>query len=244
MATKSALVQVQRSADRYYADHGWLKTYYSFSFAQYYDPNNLSWGALRVLNDDRIAPGRGFDTHPHQDMEIITYVLSGELEHKDSMGNSGVVGPGCVQFMSAGTGVAHSEYNHSAQQELHLIQMWVVPGRRGSAPSYGQVEFQSQQRLNRWLTVASGQGGRSAPISLTQDATFVVARLEQNNSQRANLSYRFAPGRLGFFFVADGSVNANGAPLETGDALRIAALEELTIDGHAEVLLWDLPPRA
>src|ERR1017187_5924315 len=136
MQAKPSIFDIQRSRDRFFADHGWLKTYHSFSFADYYDPHNLNWGALRVLNDDRIAPSQGFPTHAHRDMEIITYVISGELEHKDSMDNHGVVKDGGVHFMSAGPGVRHSEYNGSATKELHLVQMWLTPGKKGTKPSY------------------------------------------------------------------------------------------------------------
>ena len=149
------------------AEHGWLDTYYSFSFADYFDPANVNWGALRVFNDDTIAPASGFPTHPHRDMEIVTYVLSGELAHRDSLGNHGVVGPGGVQFMSAGTGVRHSEYNNSADRPLHLVQMWVLPGRVGTPPSYGQMDFSPDDRRNRWLDVVSGDPAVNAPIRIT-----------------------------------------------------------------------------
>ena len=165
---RSPVFSVVPAAQRAHADHGWLDTYYSFSFADYYDPENTNWGALRVFNDDRIAGGSGFPPHPHRDMEIVTYVLSGELAHRDSMGNHGVVGPGGVQFMSAGTGVRHSEYNNSAVAPLHLVQMWVLPGRLGTPPSYGEMAFAPGDRLNRWLDVVSGVPAVSAPIRITQ----------------------------------------------------------------------------
>ncbi len=237
MPIKSPVVRVQRSGDRYFADHGWLRTYHTFSFAQYFDPHNVNWGALRVLNDDWIAPGRGFGTHPHEDMEIITYVLEGRLEHKDSMGNHGIVGPGSVQYMSAGTGVAHSEFNHSAEHALRLVQMWVLPASPGLSPSYGQMEFRTEQRLNQWLTVVSGQPNVEAPIRFSQDATFFVSKL-----QVSSLSHLFGPDRYGFLFVADGSVAANNEKLNSGDAMRVHGLDELTVEGSAEILLWDVPP--
>jgi redox-sensitive bicupin YhaK (pirin superfamily) len=237
MKSKQSVFAVQRAAERYFADHGWLKTYHSFSFADYYDPNNENWGALRVLNDDFIARGQGFPMHPHSDMEIITYVLSGELEHQDSMGNRGVVGLGGVQYMSAGTGVRHSEFNHSKEHPLHLVQMWVLPGKLGAEPSYGQRDFTKADRLDRWLLVASGKKGESAPVPLMQDATFCVARLES-----ATVSHSFADGRLGFLFVAEGDLKANGASLKTGDAVRIAQLPTLDVQGRGEILLWDIPP--
>ncbi len=237
MATQT--FAIQRAGERYFADHGWLRTYHSFSFAEYVDPHNLNWGALRVLNDDTIAAGTGFPMHPHRDMEIITYVLDGQLEHRDSMGNRGVVGPGSVQFMSAGTGVRHSELNASSEHSLHLVQMWVLPGKTGTPPLYGQADFTAGDRRDHWLTIASGVEGVEAPVRLTQQATFAVARLEQ-----AQVEYRFAPGRLGFLFIAEGNVEANGAPLSAGDAVRIADLDHLTLGGQGEILLWDVPPTA
>ncbi len=227
---------IQRSKERHYADHGWLKTYFSFSFAEYFDPSNENWGALRVLNDDRIAAGAGFPVHPHRDMEILTYVFSGQLEHQDSMGNHGVVGPGGVQFMSAGTGVRHSEVNHSASEELHLVQMWLLPGRLGSKPSYGQRDFTVGDRLDRWLIVASGESEIEAPIALTQNGTMRVARL-----QHAELSHVFAAGRYGFLFVGNGEITANGQALFAGDAVRMHGVETLALSGHGEVVFWDVP---
>jgi redox-sensitive bicupin YhaK (pirin superfamily) len=239
--------QVQRSAERAFYDHGWLRSFHSFSFADYYDPRNVNWGALRVFNDDRVAPGKGFGTHPHRDMEILTYVLSGQLEHRDSLGSHGVVGPGGVQFMSAGTGVQHSEFNHSTTEELHFLQMWVLPGRLGEKPLYGQLDFDVAARSGKWLTVASGQPGVAAPVLLTQDATFKVSRIAGQT-----LQHTFAPGRLGFLFVADGVASAAGvdegkAPVDgevllaAGDGVRIAGVSRLTLSGAGEVALWDVP---
>src|SRR3984885_10010176 len=146
---------VQRASDRAFYDHGWLRTSHSFSFADYYDPRYVNWGALRVFNDDRVVAGKGFGTHPHRDMEILTYVLAGQLEHRDSLGSHGVVGPGGVQFMSAGTGVQHSEFNHSSSEELHFLQMWVLPGTLGGKPLYGQIEFDAAERSGKGLVLAS-----------------------------------------------------------------------------------------
>ena len=240
------LFEVQRAADRATFDHGWLRTSHSFSFADYFDPRNVSWGALRVFNDDRVAPGAGFPTHPHRDMEIITYVLAGELEHRDSIGNHGVVGPGGVQYMSAGRGVRHSEYNHSSVDPLHFLQMWVLPGTTGGAPSYGQLEFDVAQRRNTWLVVASGHEGQDAPVVLTQDAMLLVSRLEG-----VELRHTFEPGRLGFLFAADGGIEVaafdehdapiTSAELTAGDAARIAGVTRLKLSGAGEVVLWDVP---
>jgi hypothetical protein len=228
---------IQRADERGSFDHGWLRTFHSFSFAEYYDPQNVHWGALRVFNDDYISAGAGFPAHPHRDMEILTYVLSGELAHKDSMGNHGVVGPGGVQFMSAGTGVRHSEYNNRSDAPLHLVQMWVLPGKLGEKPSYGQMDFSQDQRRNRWLTIASGSHGCDAPIRLTQDATFAAARLENSAIDR-----EFAPGRYGFLFVAEGDVEVNGERLAAGDAVRTFDIPRLSVAGSGEIVLWDVPP--
>jgi hypothetical protein len=238
MATQTAPVfAVQRSGERAFFDFGWLTTYHSFSFADYYDPENLNWGALRVFNDDTVLPGQGFGTHPHRDMEIVTYVLRGELEHRDSLGSHGVVAPGGVQYISAGTGVRHSEFNHSKTADVHFVQMWVLPRSYGEAPAYGQHAFSEDDRRNRWLVVASGDPSLHAPVALRQDATLRVARLEERT-----LTYVFEPSRYGFLFVADGTVTANGEQLGTGDGVRIAGLRELEVRGSAEVVLWDVPP--
>jgi quercetin 2,3-dioxygenase len=236
MAISTPVFHIQRSVERAFFDHGWLKTYHSFSFADYVDRLNLQWGALRVFNDDLVAPGQGFPPHPHHDMEILTYVLSGRLTHEDSMGNRGVVGPGGVQYMSAGTGVRHSEANASGEEPLHFIQMWVLPRSERMTPRYGQHDFSSEDRRGRWLTVASGVEGVSAPISIGQDATFSVAKVEGGE-----LSTTLDPSRLAFFFVADGEVVANGATLTSGDAVRVGGVGSLAIAGAAELLLWNLP---
>jgi quercetin 2,3-dioxygenase len=194
---------------------------------------------LRVFNDDTIAGGNGFPPHPHRDMEIVTYVLSGELLHEDSMGNRGVVGPGGVQFMSAGTGVRHSEFNNSAEEPLHLVQMWVLPGKLGTPPTYGQQEFTTDDRRNRWLTIVSGEEAVEAPIRITQQATLKVARLEN-----AALLHEFQPRRYGFLFVADGDVEVNGDRLRTGDAVRSYDVGRLAVKGSGELVLWDLPNAA
>lgn len=237
-----ATFALQRSAERYHADHGWLQTAHSFSFADYFDPQNMRWGVLRVFNDDVIAGGTGFPTHPHRDMEILTYVLSGELEHQDSLGNRGIVGPGGVQFMSAGTGVRHAEYNARKDVPLHLVQMWVLPGELGAAPSYGQADFRVEERRNRWLLVASGEPETPAPIALTARATLRVARLEDGE-----LTHRFAPDRYGFAFVAEGRIGAGRTPqagelqMEAGDALRLHGVESLHLRGSGEIVFWDVP---
>jgi redox-sensitive bicupin YhaK (pirin superfamily) len=246
IAPAQPIFDVQRAAERATFDHGWLETSHSFSFAEYFDPRYVNWGALRVFNDDRVAPGAGFPTHPHRDMEIVTYVLSGELEHRDSIGSHGVVGPGGVQYMSAGSGVRHSEYNHSSTDELHFLQMWVLPGELGGTPTYGQVDFDAAQRRNTWLVVASGHGDQNAPVALTQDAMLMVSRVEG-----VELRHTFEPGRLGFLFIADGGIdvaafNVNDGKigvvdLAAGDAIRLAGITRLRLRGAGEVVLWDLP---
>ena len=237
MATQTApAFAIQRSADRAFFDFGWLKTHHSFSFADYYDPANTNWGALRVFNDDTVLAGQGFGTHPHRDMEIVTYVLRGELEHKDSLGHEGVVSPGGIQYISAGTGVRHSEFNHSKEREVHFVQMWVVPRSYGEPPAYGQHAFAEDDRRNRWLAVISGQTGVHAPVALRADASLHVAKLEAGT-----LAYAFDPARYGFLFVAEGEVTANGERLATGDGVRIHGVRDLDARGSAELVLWDLP---
>jgi quercetin 2,3-dioxygenase len=247
VVNSNSIFQLQKADERAFFDHGWLKTYHSFSFADYYDPKNENWGALRVLNDDTVAPGEGFGTHPHRDMEIVTYVLEGELEHKDSIGNAGVVHPGGVQYMSAGTGIRHSEFNHSRTKPLHFLQMWVIPGKLGVPPTYGQAEFSDDERRNTWLVVASGRSSLAAAVRLTQDAAFLVTRLEGDHSLR----HTFEANRLGFLFVAHGSLDAaaslNGdtvgaSRLTSGDAVRISNVERMTIQGSGLAVLWDVPP--
>ena len=238
---------VQKSGDRFSSDHGWLKTSHSFSFADYVDPANMNWGALRVFNDDRVAPSAGFPTHPHRNMEILTYVFDGKLEHRDTLGSHGIVESGGVQYLSAGTGLQHSEFNATSDRELHFVQMWVLPGEIDVTPTYGQADFDVEARRNRWLTVASGDSV-AAPIRLTQRATLRVAKLED-----AALNHPFAPDRFGFLFVGDGDATVAAkaidgstftAQLAAGDAVRVRDLVRLDVRGAAELVLWDLPPIA
>jgi redox-sensitive bicupin YhaK (pirin superfamily) len=247
MALATSTFAVQRTKDRFYADHGWLKTYHSFSFAEYADPANVNWGALRVFNDDRVAPGTGFPTHPHANMEIVTYVFAGKLEHRDTLGSHGIVESGGVQYLSAGTGLRHSEYNATTDRELHFVQMWVLPGILNAKPTYGQFDFDLDARRNRWLVVASGELP-DAPIRLTQTATLRVAKLEDTA-----VDHTFAPGRLGFLFVGTGQAAAtargslgesHAVQLEAGDAVRMAGIDTVEINGDAELVFWDVPPIA
>jgi len=237
MDTTAPAFTVQRAAERAFFDFGWLQTHHSFSFADYYDPANLNWGALRVFNDDTVQPGKGFGTHPHRDMEIVTYVLRGELEHRDSTGRHGIVPPGGVQYMSAGTGIRHSEFNHSAEHDVHFVQMWVLPARYGEPPAYGQHEFTAGERRGKWLVVASGEPGITTPIALRADATVRVARLAGGT-----LPVELRDGRYGFVFVADGAIAANGEQLGAGDALRLRGRQRFDVAGDAELVFWDVPP--
>jgi quercetin 2,3-dioxygenase len=245
MAVATSTFAVQKSKDRFYADHGWLKTYHSFSFADYVDPANMNWGALRVFNDDRVAAGQGFPTHPHQNMEIVTYVFDGKLVHRDTLGSHGIVESGGVQYLSAGTGLRHSEFNAATDRELHFVQMWVLPGTLNTKPTYGQFDFDLEARRNRWLVVASGEASLEAPIHLTQIATLRVARLEDTM-----VGYAFAPGRLGFLFVGKGNASAtardvsgqsHSATLSAGDSVRLRDTATLDVVGSAELVFWDVP---
>lgn len=235
--TMTTPLSVQRAGERANLDHGWLQTSHSFSFGSYFDPNNLSWGTLRVFNDDVVAAGKGFGTHPHRDMEILTYVLEGELAHRDSMGNERIVKSGGVQYLSAGTGISHSEYNHRSDVPLHFVQMWVVPKAQGLEPRYGQVDFSLEDRRGRWLTVASGVPGVEAPIEIWQNATCSVARLEGSP-----LASSVAAGRLAFLFVPSGELTVGGETLYAGDAARITGPFEIDLAGSGEAVLWDVPP--
>ena len=240
----SEIVSVQRSDERYSADYGWLRTHHAFS-ADYADPDKMHWGALHVFNDDNVAPGEGFARHPHRDMEIITYVLDGALEHHDSLGNHGVVQSGGVQYMSAGTGVVHSEYNASPTDPLRFLQMWIPPRQNGLKPVYGQIDYTVADRRNRWLTIASGMVGQSADVTLNRDAVLLVSRLESATLRRDTDAMRLA-----FLFVATGDVRstvllASGdevkTVLTTGDALRIGDASALSVEGSGEIVFWDLP---
>ncbi len=231
------MITVRKSSDRGHANHGWLDTYHTFSFANYYDPDYMGFRSLRVINEDRVQPGAGFGTHPHHDMEIITYVLEGALEHKDSMGNGSVMRPGDVQRMSAGTGVTHSEYNHSAEESVHLLQIWIMPNRRGVEPGYEQKSYSREERTNTLRLIASPDG-RDGSVAIHQDAELYGTVLEKGQS----VSHNLASERYGWVQVARGKVSINGTELEQGDGAAISGEEHLEIVGNemAEVLLFDL----
>ncbi|MFY9513283.1 MAG: pirin family protein [Rubrivivax sp.] len=238
------MLTVRKSADRGFADHGWLKSFHSFSFADYYDPAHMGVGNLRVINEDRIAPGTGFGTHGHRDMEIVSYVLDGALAHKDSMGNgtagganSGVIRPGDVQRMSAGTGVMHSEFNHAADRTTHFLQIWVLPDRRGIAPGYEQKHFSDADKRGR-LTLVASPDGRDGSVTLHADASLRAGLFD--GAETAELA--LDPQRVAYVHLARGQISANGERLKAGDALTLAGEERLVLDGgdNAEVLVFDL----
>jgi redox-sensitive bicupin YhaK (pirin superfamily) len=232
------MLTLRRSADRGHADHGWLKSAHTFSFAGYHDPANMGFGPLRVINDDFIAPGRGFGTHGHRNMEIITYVLEGAVAHKDDMGNGSVIRPGDVQRMSAGTGIRHSEYNPDAQQQTHLLQIWIEPDKAEVAPSYQEKHFAAEQKRGALRLVASPDGAQGS-VSIQQDARLYAGLFDGNESARLDL----AAGRRVWLHVARGEVSVNGQRLATGDALAIEGEPAIEIaqGDKAEVLVFDLP---
>jgi len=229
------MITIRHAADRGHFNHGWLDTYHTFSFADYYDPRNMGFRALRVINDDRVEPGAGFGTHPHRDIEIITYVLDGELAHKDSMSNGSTIRPGEVQRMSAGTGVRHSEANPSPAQWLHLLQIWILPDRNGITPSYEQKYFEPAERQGRLRLVASPDGAGGS-VSIHQDVRLYATLLDDGQE----VAHTFDSGRHGWLHVARGSANVNGIELGAGDGAAISDEEKITIKGDGEVLLFDL----
>ena len=232
------MVEIRRADQRGYADHGWLKSYHSFSFAEYFDPQHVEFGPLRVINEDRVVPGAGFGTHGHRDMEIISYVLEGELAHKDSTGTSSVIRPGDVQRMSAGRGVMHSEFNASQSQPVHFLQIWIQPDVRGIAPEYEEKRFGSEEKRGRLRLIASPEG-TDGSVRIHQDAR-VYAGLFDGDEHAA---LEVAPGRRLYVHVARGRITANGEALAAGDALKLHGVERLELSGgtDAEVLVFDLP---
>jgi quercetin 2,3-dioxygenase len=230
------MTELRRSAERGHANHGWLDSYHSFSFADYYDPQHMGYGPLRVINEDRVQPGKGFGTHGHRDMEIITYVLEGSLGHQDSMGNGSTIVPGDVQRMSAGSGVRHSEHNHDKQGVTHFLQIWIEPSVQGIAPSYEQKHFKPEDKRGRLRLIVSPDG-RDGSVRIHQDA-LVYAGLFDG---RENASYELKNPR-GYVHVARGRITANGQVLNAGDALKTEdGAIELENAEQAEVLVFDLP---
>jgi redox-sensitive bicupin YhaK (pirin superfamily) len=231
------MINVIPSASRGSADHGWLQARHTFSFADYYDAARMGFGPLRVINEDRIAPGQGFGTHPHQDMEIVTYIVSGALQHKDSMGNGSVIAAGDVQRMTAGTGVFHSEFNHSAEREVHLLQIWMLPEQRSLAPGYEQQHFGRADKLNRWRLLGS-RDGRGGSLTIHQDISLYASVLEPGRS----LAYEFGAERSGFLQVIAGSLATDNVLLRTGDGAEISGVRSLslTADAETELIFFDM----
>ena len=232
--------EIRRAKDRGYADHGWLKSYHSFSFADYFDPQHVEFGPLRVINEDRVAPGQGFGTHGHRDMEIISYVLEGALAHKDSTGNASTIRPGDVQRMSAGRGVQHSEFNPSASEGVHFLQIWIQPNVQGIPPSYEEKRFSEEEKRGRLRLIASPDRPM-ARCSSTR--TRGCTRASSTGDERAELD--IGAGRRGYVHVARGAATVNGIALQAGDALKMSGGNTLSVlhGQDAELLAFDLPSR-
>jgi redox-sensitive bicupin YhaK (pirin superfamily) len=230
--------QIRRGNERGFADHGWLKSFHSFSFADYFDPKHVEFGALRVINEDRVQAGQGFGTHAHRDMEIISYVLDGELAHKDSMGNGSTLRPGDVQRMSAGSGVRHSEFNPSRDNPVHFLQIWITPDANGIEPSYEEQRFEPQEKRGRLRLIASPDGADGS-VLIHQDARVYAGLFD--GAESASLA--IADGRRAYVHVVRGKVSINGVPLGSGDALKVSDTGALSVrDGSdAEILVFDLP---
>jgi len=233
------MLDIRKAGDRGFADHGWLRSFHSFSFADYHDPEHVGFGPLRVINEDRVAPGRGFGRHGHRDMEIISYVLEGALEHKDSIGTGSVIRPGDVQRMSAGTGVMHSEFNASATEPVHFLQIWIEPAVRGISPGYEEKRFEPREKRGRLRLIAS-RDGRDASVTIHQDASVYAGLFD--GDERAE--HRIEAGRRrAYVHVVRGQATVNGRALDAGDAAKLSDIEKVTIENgrDAEILLFDLP---
>ena len=231
------MLEIRRAGERFHAQHGWLESYHSFSFAEFHDPAHMGFGALRVINEDRIQPGTGFGTHGHRDMEIISYVLEGALGHKDSMGTGSTIVPGDVQRMSAGRGVQHSEQNHNQAGVTHFLQIWIEPNVRGIAPGYEQKHFDAASKRGRLRLVASPDGADGS-VTIHQDARIFAGLFD--GAERA--THALAPGRRAYVHMVRGGLTVNATQLAAGDALKAAGVSEILLEkgNHAEVLLFDL----
>ena len=231
------MIRLRKSGDRGHANHGWLDTYYTFSFDTYQDPSWMGFRSLRVINEDKVAPAKGFGTHPHRDMEIITYVLEGSVQHKDSMGNGSIIRPGEVQRMSAGTGVTHSEANPSQTEALHLLQIWIFPDKKGLEPSYEQKNFDRKSKLNQLRLVASGDA-RDGSVRIHQDADLFVSLLEAGHT----VEHRLAKNRHAWIQIARGRVDLNGTRLDAGDGAALGDSDKLALTAatSSEILIFDL----
>lgn len=232
------MITLRKSAERGHAQHGWLDSYHTFSFADYHDPKQMGWGPLRVINEDLVEPAKGFPTHGHRDMEIFTFILEGELEHKDSMGNGTVIRPGDVQRMSAGRGVMHSEFNPSKTERVHLLQIWIEPAVSNLAPSYEQKHFSPKERRG-CLRLLAYNDGRESSVVIHQDAAIYASLLATGE----RVTHQLAPGRRAYLQVARGDVTLNGQSISAGDGAKIQDEASLAIEaqGEVEFLLFDLP---
>jgi redox-sensitive bicupin YhaK (pirin superfamily) len=233
------MIEVRRSEERGHADHGWLNSYHTFSFADYYDPKFMGFRSLRVINEDRVTPGQGFGTHGHRDMEILTYVVEGQIAHRDSMGHEEVLGPNEVQRMSAGTGIRHSEFNPSATEPLHFFQIWIEPATRGTEPSYQQLRFDPEEKKNNLKQLAGPDGGDGV-ARINQDAKMFVAELAKGKE----IPYSLRPNRAAWLHVVRGEIAVNGTALLAGDAAAVTGEAALALTGlgaePGEVILFDL----
>ena len=232
------MITLRKSQERGHANHGWLDSYHSFSFARYYDPEHMGYSVLRVINEDVVAPAQGFGMHPHRDMEIITYMLQGALRHEDSMGNGSVIKAGDVQRMTAGTGVTHSEFNASDSDAVHLLQIWLLPERNNLTPGYEEKHFPPAEKLGRWRLLAS-RDGREGSLTIHQDVALYATVLPKGEE----LGYNMAANRSLYLHVARGRLNLNGQPLIAGDAAKIDTQQPIRLEAteEAEVLVFDLP---
>ncbi|CAG9933360.1 pirin family protein [Candidatus Nitrotoga arctica] len=234
------MLEIRKANERGIAEHGWLSSRHTFSFGQYHDPSQVGFSDLLVINDDRVAPGQGFGKHPHQDMEIFTYVLDGALEHEDTMGTGSVIKPGDVQMMSAGTGIAHSEFNHSKSEPVHFLQIWIVPDKKRVAPRYQQIHFSLKEKRGKLRLIISPEGNEGS-LGVHQDARIYAGFFSDGESATLNLN----EGRYAYVHIAGGSIKVNGLVLSEGDGLRVREEHSLFLsDGHdAEVLVFDLRAR-
>ncbi|HEY5298010.1 MAG TPA: pirin family protein [Verrucomicrobiae bacterium] len=230
------MITLRKSEERGHVNHGWLDSHFTFSFADYYDPAHMGFRSLRVINDDIVAPAQGFGAHPHRDMEIITYILSGALEHKDSMGNGRIIRPGEVQYMAAGTGVTHSEFNPSKNEPVHLLQIWIVPDKKNTKPNYAEKSFAKVE--NGKLHLAVSKNGRDGSIAINQDADLWVGKLKRGDK----INHSFKPNRHGWLHVAEGEIDFGSFSLKAGDAAALSDEKEisLTAKSSAQVLFFDL----
>jgi len=236
------MIQIIKANEHHKNEMDWLSTYYHFSFADYFDQNKMNYGPLRVFNDDTVQPETGFDFHPHKDMEIITYVIDGELEHEDSHGNHGIIKEGEIQVMTAGSGMLHSEYNHSKEKPLKLLQMWVVPDTKNLEPSWQQRKYSKQDRLDKLLQVVSPlESSHDGILTIHQNASFYVSSLTPG----AEIMHDLKPGRKSYMFVIDGQIQINGTPMQTRDAAKVEGEDRLVIksDKQTDLILIDLPKK-